>query len=211
MTPFSRRSNGGRIGTTGMVAVVLMCGGCGNKSFLNENDDLRAEVLRLKDENGALSGRMSTLERQIKIEQSQKGLNLPQGVVRPLAVEVRVGSYSGGIDTDKDGHDDTVRIYFKTLDARGRFILTVGSAAITIVAIQPGEDAITVGRIKLSPKAFDDAYRSSLTGTHHTLECPIRHMAVPENTTELTARASFKDYLTGKSFEHEAIIPWKGR
>ena len=211
MTLCLRRSNGDRIWCTALVAMVLTCSGCGNKSFLNENDDLRAEVQQLKDENAALSERLSTLERQIKIEQSQKGLTLPEGVVRPVTVEIQVGSFSGGIDTDKDGKDDTVRIYLQTLDAKGRFILTVGSASISIVKIKSGEDALTVGKIKLNPKAFDQTYRSGLTGTHFTIVCPIQHQQIPDGTTELTARASFTDSLTGKTFEHEQTIPWKGR
>ncbi len=185
-------------------------GGCvGSGSFLNENDRLRAENQKLKDQVETKSGQITSLQRQLLVEQSRQKLKLPEGVVRPVAVKVHIGRYSRGLDQDKDGHDDAIRIYLKILDAQERFVLSVGNLEMTVVKIAPGADAVTVGKRSLDAKAFDQTYRSSLTGTHHTVVCPVDKSLIPKDTKQLTVRVSFLDLSTGSSFEHEAIVDWK--
>ncbi|MEX2673624.1 MAG: hypothetical protein WD294_16110 [Phycisphaeraceae bacterium] len=184
--------------------------GCmrGPRNFENENDRLRRVNLELRDTVAELQQRTTSLERALEIERNRPdAANLPEGVQPPMVTGIQLGRFSGGIDTDGDGTDDAVRLYLNTLDARNRFLPAVGTAQVTVAAVPPGEEAVTVATAEFDADEFEQAYRSGIAGTHYTLVVPVTQ-SVPENVERVTVRVRFNDLLTGAQHETETTVRW---
>lgn len=196
----------------GLLLLVFLLPACGPRNFLNENDRLRKENLDLRRRVESLSQRAAGLKKRLEAEkrESEAGKSLPEGVYQPAATSISIGRYSGGVDTDEDPANDTIRLYLSTTDRRGRFIQTLATVKVSAVAIPPGEQAKTVATATIDAKAFDQAYRSGITGTHYTLTIPVDPAAVPPGTEQLTVRVALTNLMTGQILEAEKTINWSG-
>jgi outer membrane murein-binding lipoprotein Lpp len=192
-----------------LVAAMSACQS-GPRNFENENDRLREEVIDLNTRVDQLETENQGLKTQLATAQNQDGANaspLPEGLVPPACVRIEMTKLSGGVDTDKDGLDDTLRVYLKTLDARDRFVQTLGVVDATVVAITPGEPAKTLAAMRIDPLEFDKAYRSGFTSTHYTLTLKLDTPA-PKTASELTVRLKLTDLQTGAELEAESVVPY---
>lgn len=181
-----------------LFAVVAGCGRSGD--FLNENDRLRSENLiltrQVEELESALQSRsaqVQTLEKQLGHVAAVSGVS-PEDL--PRVVEVRLGRLSGAVDRDKDGIDDTVRLYVLTLDQRGRFMPAIGPASVQLVVLTPGEPPVVVNEKDYTPKQFEKAYRSGFTGSHYSLEIELG-AGMPHDVAEVNAKVIFTDAATG--------------
>ena len=194
-TPISRRSTWPLFVVLVLVAVVSACSapiriGRENDRLRRSNLDLQRKVEKLEKAAQLRLKQISVLERRAAVAPEIPGADVPQ------LVAVRFGRYSGPVDTDHNGTNDTLRIYLRTEDQHGRFIVAAGRAQLQVVAINPGsEPRIVVGQT-FEPPEFDMTYRSGLTGTHYTLELPIPDSSPPNLTVSLT----FTDAATGVQF-----------
>ena len=201
--------------TVWVLAGVVWLGpaGCGGpRNYLNDNDRLRAANAQLRDQVESLTQRVQQLEQSLidaQREATAAAGPLPEDVAVPVCTHLEIGRFSGAADTNGDGADDAVRIYLRTLDTQSRFVQTIAEVRVTIAAIPPGEEAVTVGTIAFEPVQFDAAYRSGMTGTHYTLLCPL-NQAVPEGMDSVTARLSLHDLRTGRTLRVESPIAWPG-
>lgn len=196
-----------------MCLALLWLVGCtsGPRNFANENDRLRRENVELRDTVAELRDQTANLEYALAIERRRPDsprANVPEGVQPPLVTRITVGRFSGGFDTDDDNADDAIRLYLNTLDARNRFVPTVGTVSATVLAIPPGEEAVTVATHEFDAQQLEDAYRSGFGGTHYTLVVPIEQ-TVPEGLTSLLVRIRLTDLLTGETHETEATVRWQ--
>ncbi len=64
---------------------------------------------------------------------------------------------------------------------------------------------MTVGRCALNPVEVRDAYRSGITGTHYSIECPL---AVPPGASEqeLVVQVTFEDAQSGRSLTAQHAV-----
>ncbi len=184
--------------------------GCGRNVDMDELvDDLRRERLTLEDRVKELEAFNAGLTKQLADERKRKvGVKLPDGVVEARFVKVRIGAYSGGVDTDRDGELDAVRLYVETLDAKGRFVQVVGRAKVSVVVVRPGEEAVTVGKGEFDAVGFDATYRAGLAGTHYTLVVKVGG-DVPKGVEEVTVRVGVEDLKNGGVNEVEKVVRWK--
>ena len=134
-------------------------------------------------------------------------MKLPEGLHPPTCVRIELDSYTGPLDTDRDGRPDAVRLYMVSLDAQGRFVPTVGTLKVTLTTARPGAEAVTLATQTYEPKVYNAAYRSGITGAHYTVTLPIPLDKVPEGTQTLTLRVGLTDALTGGFHETQKPIP----
>ncbi|MHC4994401.1 MAG: coiled-coil domain-containing protein [Planctomycetota bacterium] len=207
-----KRTFYGAIQLTTVLCLLVILTACqsGPRNFENENDRLREEVADLKTRVEQLETENRGLKTQLAVAEQQDGADanpLPDGLVSPACVKLKITGLSGGVDTNQDGVDDTLRVYLQTLDPRDRFVQTLGAVDATVVAITPGEPAQTLATIRIDPIAFDKAYRSGFTSTHYTLTLRL-DSPPPKTATELTVRLKLTDLQTGAELEAESVLPF---
>lgn len=175
-----------------IVAVVALTGCAGNDGV---TDDLRKR-------NDELQREVDKVTRQLRLRESElatlrgEGSELVIGADIPIVTKIEFGRFSGGIDTNRDDNEDTLRVYLLTQDQRNRFIVVAGEVTLQAVLIKAGAPPIAVIEKKFTPAEVEKAYRSGITGTHYTFDAPIPKTA--DDIRTLTVKATFTDATTGK-------------
>lgn len=216
MTTNPRPACGNAHGTSrGAVAVVaavaaavsLAVAGCtvGPRNFENENDRLREQVMTLEEQVEELS---EQLERRLgEIQHLRVRLDVPADADVPVLADVELGRYTGAVDEDGDGRDDAVVAYVRTLDQDGRFLPVAAEATLAAAVIDvEGDDADVrvFQRQRFDRDAFDDAFRTGLTGTHYTLRLTLPEEG--ELPDEVTLRIQVSPVTTTASFTDQKAI-----
>ena len=192
-----------------VVVIFLVATGCGHKprNFLYESDLLRKDNLDLRRKIEGLEDTIALrLEEIHRLEQQVSGgRQRIEGAKIPQVTALRFDRYTGAIDTNGDGMDDTVRVYLKTLDQQGHFIPVAGQAVVQAVLIQPGRIATILNETTYEPQAFSATYRCGLTGTHYTLELELPSPPTTE-VDHITLKLTFTDAATGVQLNHEMSV-----
>ncbi len=153
---------------------------------------------------GTLERRNQELEAGLA-EVSARPDSLPEEIVAntPHVARIHISRLSHVRDDDGDGKTDTLIVYVRPVDGLGRFVQIVGSLAIHAGVLPVGEDAVTIGRIELSPGEVRAAYRSGATGTHYTIQMPFES---PFDASECDVRVTYTDGRSGRAYNaHESI------
>ena len=192
-----------------MVAfgLCLLHVGCGPKNFLNENDTLRAENLKLKQEIEKLNAQLELRASEIKTLRAQTS---DKQAIReakpPILVKLNFERYSGALDTDNDNKDDLIRIYLHPLDQHGRVLPVAGRLKMQVVAIQADAPPALLVERTYEPDEFDAAYRTSFMSYHYTIDLPLPESIDPE-IKSVTVKAFLTEAVTGNELSHEQVIP----
>ncbi len=193
-----------------VLVVTLLIPGCNAGRISDENTRLRREHLELTEQLADQRARYDRLKAQtdaLAARQNQTAPAVP-GVKPsdiPVATRITLGRYSGALDEDGDGKDDTIRLYVLTEDQKGRFIPVAGRAVVQVVVIEPNEAVRELARKTYDPKALDEAFTSGLTGTHYTFELSV---APAEGTAnrEVTVKVTLVDAATGASMAAQTVV-----
>lgn len=196
---------------TTAVLVAALGAGCGSvKKASEENDRLRARLLELEDENRQLAGRTAELDAQLKSLASELPVSQEIRDATPHVAEISIASVSHAADTDGDGQVDMMVLYVSPSDGRGRFVQMVGDLAVHAATIPVEGDAVTLGRLSVSPGELRDRYRSTFLGTHYTIEVPIT-VTDPATQTDGTVKVEFVDAYNGRKVSAQQVIDLAGR
>jgi len=166
--------------------VMLMCcvlaasavTGCRSPQFATEGDVLRERVLELETQVQRLQQRNAELRGELR--QARTMVELPEFLPEdirefiPHVASISLGRLSHARDRTDDGHADVLVLYIHPVDGRGRITQMVGHLMVNAVVIPASGEAIPIGELQLSPGELRDAYRSSVTGTHYTVELPVQ-------------------------------------
>lgn len=180
---------------------------CGPKNFENDNDLLRAERLELQREVARLQEQVELREAQLAAAHQQlDGDTHPvEGARPPQLAKLKLDRYTSAVDTDRDGRDDLVRVYLRTLDGRGRFLPVAGRATLQVVNIREGEEPLVLAERTYPPGEFEETYRSTVTGTHYTLEVPLPDN-LPDDIEDAAAKVTFTEGVTGAEFTEQTAV-----
>jgi len=147
----------------------------------NEDDDVREENLELRnrvadlEEKLALRTAQIDSMRQARENRADAARSMPDA--EPIVLtDLKLGDYTGLIDTDGDGTTDLARAYARPRNQRGRFTPVAGRAVLQVIGLtdtDAGGEPRTIAEQRYTPTDWDDAYRSGFTGTHYTLEAPL--------------------------------------
>jgi hypothetical protein len=192
-----------------VLVVLLGLAGCGPKNFVNDNDRLREENLRLKQQVEALNEQMEFRLGEIEgLRARAAGERAIKDADPPVLAKVEFERYSGAVDADNDGRDDLIRMYLTPLDHLGRLLPVAGRLKLQAVAIRDeGPPELLAGHT-FEPGEFDKAYRANLTGYHYTLELALPGSMDP-GITSVTIKATLTEAVTGHVLTAEQIVPIK--
>ena len=180
-------------------------------------DSTEEVLIRLRRDNARHKADIKSIKKQLDLAQSQ-AVSLEQQLNQrdvkvdnvdanhlPRTVKIELHRLSGAVDTDKDGRDDTLRLYVVTLDQHGRFYPAVGTAQVRGVVIHGQDEPAVVIDKNYSAAQFFKTYRAGFTGTHYTLE-----MSLPSDmgadVEQINIKVTFTDASTGTSMTAQEAI-----
>ena len=189
------------------IAAALVTSGCGPRRFANENDVLRARVLELETEAAALEKRIVELEAELAARTSPPDPATTEIAANtPHVAAITIDRLSHVRDDDRDGTPDTLIVYVRPVDGRERFVQFVGRLSLHAALLPADDESMTIARVELSPGEVRDAHRSSVMGTHYTIEAPLALPPGAAGFAECTVHVIYEDGRTGQSFEEHSAI-----
>lgn len=177
-------------------------------------EELRQEKLALTRDLQAARESLALRDRQVAALQQRLATTRPavEGVAAgdlPHLADVELDPLSGAV-TDSAGKV-AMRLYVRTLDQHGRFLVVAGKAEAQAVAIRPGRPPLVVAQRRFRPADLHAAYRTGLTGTHYTLELPLAGAGEgAEPVKEVTVKIVVTDAATGVTATTERSMPLPG-
>jgi len=174
-------------------------------------DQLRQENLKLQREIETLNHKLDARIKQIETLAPATSRPTLPGVSAadlPRAVALKFARYTGPIDAQRTGHDDTLRLFLRPTDQQDRVIPVTGQAIIQVVHLQPGRPPRVVVETTLSPAELDKDYREGFTGAHYAVDVPLPK-DLPAEVTEVTVKAALTDAATGTTLTCEQAMKLK--
>lgn len=123
----------------------------------------------------------------------------------PRLTTLKLDRYSAALDTDRDGGDDAVRLYVRTLDQLGRFLPVGGKLSVRLINAH-AQPPTVIAQTTLDPASLDKAYRSGLTGTHYTVQLPLPQ-PTPAELRQITVVVELTDAQTGATVTLQEALP----
>ncbi len=185
-----------RIGGTTKTDVVL--------------DDLRRENMTLAEQVSQLQAKLAQRSAELEAIENRASTTQPamQGVKAsdlPRLAGLKFDRYSGPIDTGSDGTDDTVNLYLRPIDQRGRTLSVTGQAVMQVYAMPDKAAPSLLVEKTWTPTPFDESYRSGLTGTHYTLSLPLPQ-PLPAGVAQVLVKVTLTDAASGLTFTQEQMF-----
>jgi hypothetical protein len=196
-------------GVVCVLVVSLGLTGCGPKNFVNDNDRLREENLKLKQQVDELNEQMELRLGEIEgLRARAAGQRAIKDADPPVLAKIEFERYSGAVDADSDGRDDLIRMYLTPLDHLGRLLPVAGRLKLQAVAIRDEGPPELLAERTYEPGEFDEAYRANLTGYHYTLELALPG-AIDPAITSVTVKATLTEAVTGHVLTTEELVAVK--
>jgi len=179
-------------------------GGPAYRQLAAENVELKSQLAEMRRENERLGDDVRDLRAQRDTLMGIQGLRVE---AIPRVASVELGKWTGGYTLRrgeaKDGEGvrrghDAVKVYLIPRDAAGSVIKAPGSVTIRLFDLAAAEGAEWLGQCEVSPKELESLWFTGLfMPDHYSIVCPFEK---PPEHPDVTVRAEFTDYVTGKTF-----------
>lgn len=185
------------------VAWLSLAGGCDGFAQKSEHDLrlCREENVKLKNDLTAANEVIAGQQRQI---QTLEGLGAKRLDLLFHVTSLEVGKYSSGLDVDGRPGDDLIRVYLRPLDAVGDPIKAAGTVTIQFYDLAAPPDKNLFATYEFGIDQVAKSWYGGVLTYHYRFECPWKSGPPPH--PDVTVRATFTDYLTGKQFTDQKVI-----
>jgi hypothetical protein len=185
------------------VLLAAVTAGCepDRIQILQQQLDASQERTRqLEEANKELVGIVATQDKQIEtlLALGEKRL---ENVVHVRSVTL--GKWSGGYDSDGVDGDEGVKVYLLPRDGDNTAVKAAGALTVQVFDLASDPTENLVGEYTWTVEELAKTWSSGLMSYHYSLECPWQ--SGPPAHQELTIRATFIDYLTGKTFTTQKV------
>jgi len=192
----------------GALLAATGCDGAGTSERFRQLDgqirDLSDQVDKLTRESAVKDALIEAQQKQITTLQGLGNKRL--GKLYHVAA-IKLDRLTGGDDYDgKPGHDG-VTVYLQPVDQDGHVVKAAGGIRIELFDLANPDGQLRIGEYRLDVDHARKAWHGRLMTHHYTVKCPWR--IGPPKHDEITVRAEFTDYLTGKT--HRSQKPVKVR
>ena len=184
-----------------LALTVLGTAGCrlggSGKSFVNENDTLRAENLELSRAIDAFQDRMQLLDAELsELRRDRQGDAPLPGAIPPVLAALKFARYTGPIDTNGDGADDRVMLYIQPVDQLGRTRIVAARLNVQAVSLRADMPPQVLADRTYEPPEFDERWRTGLTGDHYSVEVDLP-ADLADDVKSLTVQLTLTEAGTG--------------
>lgn len=184
-----------------LALTVLGTAGCrlggSGKSFVNENDTLRAENLELSRAIDAFEDRVRLLDAELsELRRDRQGDAPLPGAIPPVLAALKFARYTGPIDTNGDGVDDRVMLYLQPVDQLGRTRIVAARLNVQAVSLRADMPPQVLADRTYEPPEFDERWRTGLTGDHYSVEVDLP-ADLADDVKSLTVQLTLTEAGTG--------------
>lgn len=188
-----------------LIAAALAAGGC-------DQQGPRADTLhaRLLDANRQVADcRQELDDRQREIDRLHRQIaDLQQIAPERMAllfpvVRVELGTGTAGENDGANTGDDGIRIHLRPIDREGSAIKATGRLTVQVYDLAADPNDNLVCERTWQPAELAGKWSTALFGGHYALKLPWK---APPAHEELTVRAEFLEYLTGKRFTTQKVV-----
>ena len=170
--------------------------------------DIRQELQVALEESQALKkdneGLRAAVVQQAKTIESLRGLGGQERLAKLFhVVDIRVGRYSGGFDLDGKQGDEGIKVFLQPLDRQGSVIKAAAKVKIQLYDLAEAPKDNLIGQYEWDVEDVGSHWSSGFATYHYSFVCPWK--SDPPNHNQITVRAEFTDYLTGKTFEAQKL------
>jgi len=157
----------------------------------NSPKKLSAEVKQLKEQLETLMG----INKQARIE--------ALSTISAIELTSRCGLY----DKNKDKKKETLVVYLKPIDDMGDCIKAAGAVEIQLWNLNTEPNEALLSKWNIEPKELKKSWSGSLLTSYYKLQFDVNSVLTgKKNEKELTVKAQFTDYLTGKILKAQRVI-----
>lgn len=161
-----------------------------------ENTDLTLRLESLMDENTQLVEQVQTLS-QLDRQTRMSSLATLESI--------NIGTRSGLFDQDDNGSKETLIIYLEPIDTVQDHIKAVGECTIELWDLNAAPDRALLKRWTIGASDLHGTWGGTLFNAYFRLVFDISDLP-GDNTSELTMKAEFTDYLSGKVVRDQRVI-----
>lgn len=187
------------------MTVLLVAAGCGDgaktslfdqiKVLGEEKTDLQLKVERLEIANKELTEQVETLT----AIGSKARIDALERIER---IELR--KLTGLYDKDKDGSEETLIVYIRTIDEAGDLVKAAGSVKVQLWDLDaPNNPHLADWLVK--PDELAKSWSPTMLTTYYRLKFDITGL-LDDSKKELTVKVEFTDYVTGKVHRDQRVI-----
>ena len=185
----------------GLLALLFLSAGCDTIEPPRLDANTLLEIEQLRADNRELRGEVRELEGQVETlrQLGDKRLDLLYKVQR-----IKLGSVTGGVNLDGKCGDDGVKAAIAPVDQHGSVLKVAGAVKVQVFDLAEREGARLVAECERDANTAAAAWYGGVFGGYYGLSCPWR--SGPPAHDELTVRAEFTEYLTGKTFTAQKVV-----
>jgi hypothetical protein len=185
---------------TGLAACVMLTA-CTPQRPARLDANMLLEVEQLRTRNEELCKQLSQRDEQILTLQNlgDKRLDRLYTVRR-----ISLASGTGGASTDDKPGDDAVKVNVAPIDQHGSVLKAAGSVKVQVFDLAAPQAGNLLVECNYDPNAAAKNWVSGLFSSYYGFTLPLP--AEPPAHSELTVRAEFTEYLTGKTFTAQQVI-----
>lgn len=182
-----------------LAAAGIGCNGASSDGDVRRLHKLEQENLKLKSEAGKLRETIAAQGTQIKTLQALGSRRLEKLF---YVTSIKLGRYTGGVNLDGKEGDDGIRVYLIPQDADGHTLKAAGHVRVQLFDLAAGEKGRLIATCEFAVETIGKKWAGGFLTKHYKFDCPWKS---PPGHAEITVRASFTDYLTGKEFTAQKV------
>ena len=194
-----------RLATAAMAACIVssacaMLTACTAQPPPRLDANMLLEIERLRTSNEQLQKQLLQRDEQIVALQKlgDKRLGLLYTVQR-----IALASGTGGANTDDKPGDEAVKVNVAPIDQYGSVLKAAGSVKVQVFDLAATQAGNLLAECDYDPNAAAKNWASGLFSSYYAFTLPL---PAPPAHRELTVRAEFTEYLTGKTFITQQVI-----
>ena len=186
---------------------ILALAGCsvsvGKSPLWGQIDDKQAQINQLKTENQKLQQDNEAYRMQVE---TLSGLDKTARMEAMNTLErMEIAKRTGLLDENKDSKKDTLVVYLKPYDTHGDPIKMAGRARIELWDLNAPADKARLGAWDIQPEELAKMWSSTFLTSYYRLRFDVAKL-VEGCDKELTVKAEFTDFVSGRVLREQATI-----
>lgn len=183
-----------------VVFPLILLAGCEEKQKLQADKPIlestvQRENEKLAAENAQLKSQVETLmsiDKQARIDAIS------------IASQIELTNRSGLYDKNDDGKKETLVVYLKTIDDMGDVVKAPGAVTVELWNLNAKPENALMGKWTVEPEKLKKSWSGSLMTNYYKLQFDLSSI-LTGNEPELTIKAEFTDYISGKILKSQVV------